>query len=136
MSATGDHQLVRERIPYCQRLVMKGAMRQVRRYFLTQPMERSFNMLNMVAQIVITYHNDRAGKPLVDHTCHSKGAVNPSNKIMVFFLVCPRSTNFARSSRGLNAFKESEAPRGIQEICGCASGAQVCSLVHCLHQFG
>ena len=41
-------------------------------------------MLNMIAQIVITYHNDRAGKPLVDHTCHSEGAVNPSNKIMVF----------------------------------------------------
>ena len=29
------------------------------------------------------YHNDRAGKPLVDDTCHSKG-VNPSNKIMDF----------------------------------------------------
>ena len=41
-------------------------------------------MLNMIAQIVITYHNDRAGQPLVDDTCHSKG-VNPSNKIMVFF---------------------------------------------------
>ena len=24
MSATGDHNLVRERIPYCQQLVMKG----------------------------------------------------------------------------------------------------------------
>ena len=35
----------------------------------------------MTAQIVITYHNDRAGK--LDDTCHSKG-VNPSNKIMVF----------------------------------------------------
>ena len=68
MSATGDHQLVRERIPHCQRLVMKGAMHQMRRYFLSQPIERSSNMLNMIAQIVITYHNDRAGKPLVDHT--------------------------------------------------------------------
>ena len=46
-------------------------------------MERSFNMLNMTAQIVITYHSDRAGRPLIDDTCHSKG-VNPSNKITVF----------------------------------------------------
>ena len=57
MSATGDH--------HCQQLVMKGATHQVKRYFLARPMERSFNMLNMIAQIVITYHNDRAGKPLV-----------------------------------------------------------------------
>ena len=64
---------------------MKGAMQQVKRYFLAQPMERSFNMLNMIAQIVITYHNDRAGRPLIDDTCHSKG-VDPSNKIMVFLL--------------------------------------------------
>ena len=62
---------------------MKGATHHVKRYFLAQVMDRSFNMLNMIAQIVITYHNDRAGKPLVDDTCHSKG-VNPSNKIMVF----------------------------------------------------
>ena len=47
-------------------------------------MERTHNMLNMIAQIVITYHNDRAGKPLIDHNCHSDGSVNPSNKIMVF----------------------------------------------------
>ena len=32
MSATGDHQLVRERILYCHRLDMKGAMHQIRRY--------------------------------------------------------------------------------------------------------
>ena len=49
-----------------------------------QPMERTHNLLNMIAQIVITYHHDRAGKPLVDHTCHTEGAANPSNKIMVF----------------------------------------------------
>ena len=86
MSATGDHQLAQERIPYCQRLVMKGVMHQVRRYFLRQQMERTHNMLNMIAQTVITYHNDRAGKPLVDHTCHSKGCVNQnsSNKITAF----------------------------------------------------
>ena len=83
MSATGDHKLVRERIPHRQQLVMKGAMHRVKRYFLAQPMDRSFNMLNMIAQTVITNHNDRAGKPLVDETCHSKGA-NPANKIMVF----------------------------------------------------
>ena len=77
MSATGDHQLVRDRIPHCQQLVMKGAMHQVKRYSLAQPRERSFNMVNMIAQIVITYHNDTAEKPLIDDTCHSKG-VNPS----------------------------------------------------------
>ena len=40
-------------------------------------------MLNIIAQIVITDHNDRAGQPLVEETCHSKG-VNSSQKIMVF----------------------------------------------------
>ena len=83
MSATGDHKLVRERIPHCQQLVMKGVMHNVKRSFLAQPVDRSANMLNMIAQIVITYHNDRAGQPLVEETCHSKG-VNSSNKIMVF----------------------------------------------------
>ena len=39
--------------------------------------------LNMKAQIVINYHNDRAGQSLVEETCHSKG-VNSSNKIMAF----------------------------------------------------
>ena len=71
----GDHQLVEERIPYCQRLVMRGAMHSIGRHFLTQPMERSHNMLNTMAQIVITYHNERAGKPLTDHTCHSDTAM-------------------------------------------------------------
>ena len=123
------------------------------------------NMLNMIAQIVITYHNDRAGKPLVDDTCHSKG-VNLSNKIMVFLPgfaqihqfceILQRALDFGwsemliplpfhgRSSTecvdavfaepsvlaatgkyplGQNpsiydadAFRESEAPQGIQEI--------------------
>ena len=36
-----------------------------------------------MAQIVITYHNEKAGGPLIEETCHSKG-VNLSNKIMVF----------------------------------------------------
>ena len=83
MSATGDHNLVRERIPQCQQLVMKGVMHKVRRCFLEQPLDRSSNLLNQMAQIVITYHSERVGKPLVDETCHSKG-MNESNKIMVF----------------------------------------------------
>ena len=83
MSATGDHNLVRERIPHSQQLVMKGVMHKVKRCFLEQPLDRSSNLLNQMAQIVITYHNERAGKPLVDETCHSK-SVNVSNKIMVF----------------------------------------------------
>ena len=83
MSATGDHNLVRERIPHCQQLVMKGVMHKVRRCFLEQPLDRSSNLLNQIAQIVITYHNERVGRPLIEETCHCKG-VNESNKIMVF----------------------------------------------------
>ena len=83
MSATGDHSLVRERIPHCQQLVMKGVMRNVKRCFLEQPLNRSDNLLNQIAQIVITYHNERVGQPLIEETCHCKG-VNESNKIMVF----------------------------------------------------
>ena len=41
MSPTGDHNLVRERIPYCQQLVMEGAMHKVKRCFLEQPLDRS-----------------------------------------------------------------------------------------------
>ena len=83
MSATGDHNLVRKRIPKCQQLVMKGVMHKVKRCFLEHPLDRSSNLLNQMAQIVITYHNERVGRPLVDETCHSK-SVNESNKIMVF----------------------------------------------------
>ena len=83
MSATGDHNLVRERIPHCQQLVMKGVMHKVKRCFLEQPLDRSSNLLNQIAQIVITYHNERVGRPLVDETCHCKGVSEP-NKIMVF----------------------------------------------------
>ena len=83
MSATGDHSLVRQRIPHCQRLVMKGVMHNVRRCFREQPLNCKDNLLNMIAQIVMTYHNERVGKPLIEETCHCKG-VNESNKIMVF----------------------------------------------------
>ena len=62
---------------------MKGAMHSVRRCFLAQPLDRTANLPNNIAQIVIKYHNDRAGQPLVEETCHSKG-VNLSNKIMVW----------------------------------------------------
>ena len=83
MSATGDHNLVRERIPHCQQVVMKGVMHKVKRCFLEQPLDRSANLLNQIAQIVITYHNERVGRPLIDETCRCKG-VSESNKIMVF----------------------------------------------------
>ena len=78
MSATRDHNLVRERTPQCQQLVMKGVMHKVRRCFLEQPLDRSSNLLNQMAQIVITYHNERVGRPLIDETCHSK-SVSESN---------------------------------------------------------
>ena len=48
MSATGDHQLVRDRIPYCQRLVMKGAMHQVKKDISDISHGRTFNTLNMI----------------------------------------------------------------------------------------
>ena len=50
MSATCDHNLVRERIPHCQQLVMKGAMHELRRCFLAQPLDRTANLLNKIAQ--------------------------------------------------------------------------------------
>ena len=83
MSATGDHSLVQERIPHCQQLVMKGVMHHVKRCFLDHPLDQSHNLLNQMAQIVITFHNERVGRPLVDETCQSSG-VNESNKFMVF----------------------------------------------------
>ena len=83
MSATGDHSLVKERIPHCQQLVMKGVMHHVKRRFLDHPLDQSDNLLNQMAQIVITLHNERVGRPLVDETCQSSG-VNESNKFMVF----------------------------------------------------
>ena len=73
MSATGDHNLVRERLPHCQQLVMKGVMHKVRRCFLEQPLDRSACLLNQIAQMTITYHNERVGRPLIDETCHCKG---------------------------------------------------------------
>ena len=45
MSATGDHHLVEERIPHCQRLIMKGAMHCARRNFLTQLVEQDDHLL-------------------------------------------------------------------------------------------
>ena len=100
MSATGDHKLVRERIPHCQQLVMKGAMRCVKRDFLAQPMDRSFNMLNMIAQIVITYHNDRAGKPLIDDTCPKESI--PPTRSWFSYLVWLRLIISVRFFRGLS----------------------------------
>ena len=71
MSATGDHSLVAERIPHCQQLVMRSVMHHVKRCFLEQPLDQSHNLLNQMAQIVITFHNERVGRPLVDETCRS-----------------------------------------------------------------
>ena len=97
MSATGDHKLVRGRIAYCQQLVIKSSMHKVRRCFLEQPLDRSANLLNQIAQIVM--NNETAGQPLIDETCHSKGA-NQSNKITVFLPGLAQIFNSARSFRG------------------------------------
>ena len=83
MSATGDHSLVGERTPHCQQLVMKGVMHHVKRCFLDHPLDQAHNLLNRMAQVVITFHNERVGRPLVDETCQRSG-VNESNKFMVF----------------------------------------------------
>ena len=93
MSATGDHSLVTERIPKCQQLVMKSTMHHVRRCFLEQPLNQSHNLLNQMAQIVITFHNERVGQPLVDETCRKSG-VNESNKFMVFVPGLPQIYQF------------------------------------------
>ena len=93
MSATGDHSLVTERIPHCQQLVMKGVMHHVKRCFLEQPLDRGDNLLNQMAQIVITFHNERVGRPLVDETCRLSG-VNESNKFMVFLPGLPQIYQF------------------------------------------
>ena len=66
--------IVRERIPQCQQLVVKGVMHHVKRCFLEQPLNRSANLLNQMAQLVITYHNERVGRPLIDETCHWQGS--------------------------------------------------------------
>ena len=93
MSATGDHSLVTERIPKCQQLVMKSVMHNVKRCFLEQPLDQSHNLLNQMAQIVITFHNERVGRPLVDETCRRSG-VNESNKFMVFVPGLPQIYQF------------------------------------------
>ena len=59
MSATGDDKLVKERIPYCQRLVVKGAMHCVQRFFLSQPIVHTDRLLFMIAQVVIAKQNER-----------------------------------------------------------------------------
>ena len=84
MSATGVHSLVDERIPYCQKLIMKGAMHCVRRYFLAKPIDHGDHLLLMIAQLAIAKHNERAGQPLIEHTHKKDGSHNPSNKFMVF----------------------------------------------------
>ena len=93
MSATGDHSLVTERIPKCQQLVMKSTMHHVKRCFLEQPLDQSHNLLNQMAQIVITFHNERVGRPLVDETCRKSG-MNESNKFMVFVPGLPQIYQF------------------------------------------
>ena len=93
MSATGDHSLVTERIPQCQHLVMKSVMHHVKRCFLEQPLDQAHNLLNQMAQIVITFHNERVGQPLVDETCRQTGD-NESNKFMVFLPGLPQIYQF------------------------------------------
>ena len=93
MSATGDHNLVAERIPQCQQLVTKSVMHHVKRCFLEKPLDRSHNLLNQMAQLVITCHNERVGRPLIDETCKRSG-VNEANKLMVFLPGLPQIYQF------------------------------------------
>ena len=84
MCATGDHKLVEKRIPFCQRIVLSGAMRQIKRIFMEQPIVHSDHLLFNIAQVVIARHNKRAGLPLVEHASRKDGSTIPSSKIMVF----------------------------------------------------
>ena len=68
---------------YVLALTLAAMQRKSTRRLVLMSATRSANLLNQIAQIVITYHNERVGKPLIDETCHCKG-VNESNKIMVF----------------------------------------------------
>ena len=43
------------------------------------------SIIQQIAQIVITYHNERVGRPLIDETYHCKG-VSESNKTTVLLL--------------------------------------------------
>ena len=97
MSATGDHQPVEERIPHCQRLVMKGAMHCVKRYFLSQPIERSHNMLNSIAQIVINNHNERAANLLLTILATAMGQLILPARLWFFFLGLPSFISSVRS---------------------------------------
>ena len=56
-------------------------------------MDQSHNLLNQMAQVVITFHNERVGMPLVDETCQNSG-VNESNKFMVFLPGLPQIYQF------------------------------------------
>ena len=54
-------------------------------YFSHNQFEHGTRLLTMIAQKVIAKHNERAGLPLIEHTCRTDGSTPiPSNKIMVF----------------------------------------------------
>ena len=116
-------ELVRDRIPHCQQLVMKGAMHHVKRYFL-RSLDRSFNMLNMIAQIVITDHNDRAGKPLVDDTCHSKGA--GLAQIHQFCEILQRAFDFG----WIEMLSPLPFHGQLHRVCGCSVCGTICASSH------
>ena len=84
MSATGDHDLVKNRIPKCQKAVLSGTMQKIRQIFLSQPIQHSDHLLVNVAHVITARHHERAGLPLVDHASRSEKGGNPSNKFMVF----------------------------------------------------
>ena len=74
-------------IPFCQKLVMSGAIDQIRQTFMTQPIVHSDRLLFKIAQVVSGRQNERAGLALVEHTSKKDGPTNPSNKIMPLVFV-------------------------------------------------
>ena len=48
------------------------------------------HLLFMVAKVVIAKHIERAGRPLIEHTCRKHGSPNLSNKFMVLVPGVPR----------------------------------------------
>ena len=83
MSATGDHSLAEERIPYCKKLVMKGVMHCVRRYFLSQPIDHGDSLLLQVYSISRIPARSLC---LETTTCaiRQDGSSNSSNRFMLF----------------------------------------------------
>ena len=91
-------------------------MHHVKRCFLEQPLDQSHNLLNQMAQIVITFHNERVGRPLVDETCQSSG-VNESNKFYQFCEILQRAIDLGWTEMLiLSPFHGQSPPEDVEAV--------------------